>query len=318
VHVLVTGGAGFLGSHVAREFVEYGYRVTVLDRVAPKSPLLRGIGFVQADLLDLNTLVNLLDGVEVVCHLAGVGDVYLAAAEPFTAATLNCVGTANIAEAARRTGVQKLVYASTWEVYGTPETDPVTEAHPCRPDHPYNITKYSGELLVLAYDRLHDLPAVALRLGTAFGPGMRPNSVFSTFIDRARVGEPIVIAGSGDQSRQFTHARDISAGFRLAAESPIRGKAINLTARERISIRQLAEMVVEQFPTEIRFGPMRTGDIHPATIDSSRARVLLGWEPQVRFRDGLLDLMGAAATHTVVQQPVASGVAASNGALIHG
>jgi UDP-glucose 4-epimerase len=289
--VLVTGGAGFLGSHVAEEFANYGHEVWILDRVPPHAEMLSRIEAVRGDLLDLELLTEAFRNKDVVCHLAGVGDVYLAASEPFTAAAHNAVGTANVAEAALRSGVGKLVYASTWEVYGKPQHQPVDESHPCRPDHPYNITKYAGELLALSYDRLHNLPTLALRLGTAYGLRMRRNSVFSLFISQAAAGHPIIVSGSGAQTRQFTHARDIAEGFRLAAGAPVRGTVMNLVADESISIRHLADLVAERFPTEIRFGPTRPGDIHPAIIDSSRARELLGWVPRTNFRKGLFEII---------------------------
>ena len=293
--VLVTGGSGFLGSHVALEFLAAGRDVVIFDLARPASPELASAPVVQGDLLDLASVEGACQGIDVICHLAGVGDVYRAASEPYTAAAFNVVGTTHIAEAARRQGVRKVVYASTWEVYGEPEYQPIDERHPCRPDHPYNITKYGGELMALSYDQLHDVPTVALRLGTAYGPRMRPNSVFSLFINRARSGEPLVIQGSGEQTRQFTHARDIARGFRLAAESQARSAAFNLVAAESVSIRQLAELVAERYPTEVQFGPARPGDIHPALIDSSRARSTLGWEARVPFREGLGELMELAA-----------------------
>jgi UDP-glucose 4-epimerase len=295
VRVVVTGGAGFLGSHVAQEFLSAGYEVVIFDQAPPVAPGLEAATHLPGDLLDLATLERAATGAALICHLAGVGDVYRAAAEPFTAAALNVVGTTNVAEAARRAGVRKLVYASTWEVYGAPDYQPIDERHPCRPDHPYNITKYAGELMALAYDRLHDLPTLALRLGTAYGPRMRPNSVFSLFIDRARAGQPLTVQGSGDQTRQFTHARDIARGFRLAAESAARGAALNLVASESVAIRELAELVIARYPTRLESAEARVGDIHPAIIDASKARSVIGWEARVPFRTGLAELMEIAS-----------------------
>jgi UDP-glucose 4-epimerase len=272
-----------------------GYEVAIFDQAPPIAAELRAATFLPGDLLDLAALERAAKGAAVVCHLAGVGDVYRAAAEPYTAAALNVVGTTNVAEAARRAGVRKLVYASTWEVYGQPDYQPIDERHPCRPDHPYNITKYGGELMALAYDRLHDLPTLALRLGTAYGPRMRPNSVFSLFIDRARAGQPLTIQGTGQQTRQFTHARDIARGFRLAAETAARGEALNLVAEESVSIRQLAELVIARYPTRLELAAARAGDIHPAIIDAARARSAIGWEASVPFRAGLAELMEIAA-----------------------
>jgi UDP-glucose 4-epimerase len=310
MHVIVTGGSGFLGSHVVEELLRRGHTVDVLD-LAPLPPDLAGLAgcrHVAGDLTRLASVELALAGADAVCHLAGVGDVYLAAREPYTAALLNVTGTAHIAEAALRQGVRKLVYASTWEVYGQPKYQPIDEEHPCNPDHPYNITKYAGERLLLSYDHLKGLPVLALRLGTAFGPRMRPNSVFSLFIDKARKGEPIVIQGTGEQSRQFTHARDIARAFALAAESPVHGQALNTVASESVSIKQLADMVVGMLPTRVQHAPARAGDIAPAIVDSGRARRLLGWEPQVRFEQGLAELALApvAVTHRNGETAVAA------------
>ncbi len=292
--IMVTGGAGFLGSHVVSELLRAGHEVVIFDSGDATGVRARNASIICGNLLDLPRLTAASQGIDAICHLAGVGDVYLAASEPATAAAANVLGTTNVAEAARRNSVGRVIYASTWEVYGELEHQPVRETHPCAPDHPYNITKYAGELMALASDRLQNVPTVALRLGTAYGLGMRPNSVFARFIATARSGEPITIQGTGLQSRQFTHARDIARGFRLAVESTVRGCAINLVAEENVSIQQLAEMVVARYPTAIRYGEARAGDIHPALIDSSLAWELFGWKGEVCFRDGLAELLDEA------------------------
>ena len=292
--IMVTGGAGFLGGHVTFELLRAGHEVVIFDSENATGVRVRGASIIRGNLLDLPRLTAASQGIDAICHLAGVGDVYLAASEPATAAAANVVGTTNVAEAARRNGVGRVVYASTWEVYGKPEHQPMRETHPCSPDHPYNITKYAGELMALASDRLQNVPTVAMRLGTTYGPGMRPNSVFARFIAMARSGEPITIQGTGFQSRQFTHARDIARGFRLALESTVRGCAINLVAEENVSIRQLAEMVAARYPTAIRYVEALAGDVHPALIDSSLARELFGWKGEVSFRDGLAELLDEA------------------------
>lgn len=288
--VVVTGGSGFLGSHVAEELLRRGHFVRVFD---VRLPMINGVEFFQGDLANRSSLVDGFSEVDAVCHLAGVGDVYLAGQQPQSAALLNVVGSANVGEAALEHRLRKVVYASTWEVYGEPEYQPLDEAHPCRPDHPYNITKYAGELILLSYDRLHDVPVLALRLGTAFGPRMRPNSVFSLFIDRARRGESITIQGTGEQARQFTHARDIARAFALGIESDARGIALNAVAEESISIRQLAELVTARLPTAIQHAPPRPGEIAPARVSPAKAYEVLGWRAEVPFRQGLDELIGA-------------------------
>ncbi len=285
--ILVTGGAGFIGPHVVAELEQAGHAVTVFDMRAPA----RSAHFVQGDLTSLDELLRATESVDGVCHLGGVGDVYLAFEQPYTAAAANVVGTANVMEAAKRNSLKKVVYASTWEVYGKPEYQPLDERHPCHPDHPYNITKLAGEQLALAYDHLNNVPALALRLGTAYGRGMRPNSVFSLFIQRALNGEPITIQGTGAQTRQFTHVRDIARAFRLALESPLHADVFNIVAHEDISIRQLAEMVVARIPALIVYKEARAGDVPPSRVSSEKAKRMLGWQPQVTFTDGLNELM---------------------------
>jgi UDP-glucose 4-epimerase len=278
--------------------------VAVLDRVPPRY---NEVPHLAGDLLSLDSVEAALDGADAVFHLGAVGDVYLAMAEPYTAAQVNVVGTANVLEAALRRKVKKVVYASTWEVYGHPDYQPIDEQHPTRPDHPYNITKLAGEQLVLSYDALKGLPGVALRLGTAYGPNMRPNSVFSLFINNALAGKPITIKGTGEQARQFTHTSDIARGFLLAGESDLHGEALNLVAPESISIRQLAELVAARIPTSIVFEEARQGDIFPAAISSDRARTRLGWEARTSFADGLTELVDHVRAKAGVGQAARSG-----------
>ncbi|MGH8999825.1 MAG: NAD-dependent epimerase/dehydratase family protein [Acidimicrobiia bacterium] len=283
--VLVTGAAGFLGRHVVRRLTADGFDVTGFDQHAmDETPAIVG------DLTDPESVMGAADGHEVICHVGAVGDVYLAAERPALAATVTVAGSANVAAAAAATGA-RVVYASTWEVYGRPAYEPIDEDHPCEPDHPYNITKLAGERLLLAADRLQGVPVLALRLGTAYGPGLRPNSVFRIFIDRARKGEPITIQGDGAQGRQFTHASDIANAFLMAAQSDLSGIAMNIVAPDSVSVRELAEKVVQRFPTELTFGEPRPGDVPPARVSAARAEELLGWQAVMPFDRGLDELI---------------------------
>ncbi|MGI8423848.1 MAG: NAD-dependent epimerase/dehydratase family protein [Chloroflexota bacterium] len=293
--VLVTGVSGFLAPHVAAVAASRGHSVVGTDSRPATTPSYLSEPpweeFRLCRLDDPDSAAAAVEGMDAVCHLAGVGDVYLAFERPDAAAAANVTATAILLEAARAEGVKKFVYASTWEVYGEPHYQPLDEKHPCEPDHPYNITKYAGERLALAFDRLKGLPGLALRLGTAYGRGMRPNSVFSIFIDRARKGEPITISGDGRQGRQFTHARDIGEAFRLAVESDLRGHALNTVAGQMVTIRELAAAVAARYPTDVTYGSPRPGDIAPASVDSSKAKRLLGWEASVPLAEGLAELL---------------------------
>jgi UDP-glucose 4-epimerase len=289
MNILVTGGAGFIGPHLIRALQAAGHRVRIFD---VRQPPIDG-EFVFGDLTQLTDCLHATAGIEGVCHLGGIGDVYLAFEKPQLAAACNVLGTTNLLEACVQNHVGKFVYASTWEVYGEPQYQPIDENHPCRPDHPYNITKLSGEQLTFSYDRLKGLKTVALRLGTAYGTGMRPNSVFSLFIRKATKGEPITIKGTGEQTRQFTHVSDIARAFGVALEWDGHGEAFNVVADEDISIKQLAELVTARLPTPIIYEPARAGDVPPARVSSAKIQRVLGWQPQVTFADGLAALIRA-------------------------
>lgn len=284
--VLVTGGAGFLGSHVLEEMIDRGHDTVCFD-VRP-SPFCNSV---VGDLLSLDDLLRATMGVDVVCHLGAVGDVYLAFEKPFLAAAVNATGTANLMEACLANKVGKVIYASTWEVYGPPRYEPIDEAHPCNPDHPYNITKLAGEQIAMTYDALKGVPTVSLRLGTCFGTRMRSNSVFSVFIKKALARDPITIQGTGEQARQFLHARDAARAFTCAMESGVRGEIFNIAPPRSISIKELAQMVALRIPTDICYAPARAGDIHPAKISAQKAKQVLGWEAAQRFEDGLAEII---------------------------
>jgi len=283
--VLVTGAAGFLASHVADAFVENGEEVIAFDLVPAA-----GHSTIKGDLLAAKDVRAAMKGVDAVCHLAAVGDVYLAADKPALAAAVNVTGTANVCDAALAEGA-RVVIASTWEVYGEPQYDPIDEHHPCDPDHPYNITKLAGERLAMAYERLKGHPVIALRLGTAYGTRMRPNSVFSTFIDRALRGEALTIHGAGSQSRQFTHTSDIAKAFLAAARSDLTGSVYNTVAERAISIRDLANMIAELIPTSVSYGPPRPGDVPSARVSSALALRDLGWRATADFDVGLASMV---------------------------
>lgn len=286
MRVLVTGGAGFLGSHVIEEMIDQEHETVCFD--LQPSPLCESV---SGDLLSIDDLVSATKGVDMVCHLGAIGDVYLAMEKPYLAAAVNATGTANLMEACLANGVRKVINAATWEVYGPPKYEPLDEAHPCNPDHPYNITKLAGEQIALAYDHMKGVPVISLRLGTSFGTRMRGNSVFSIFIKKALANDPIVIQGTGEQGRQFVHARDVARAFVAAMQSPVRAEVFNIVPSRSVSIKELAEMVARRIPTDISFAPARTGDIHPAKVSAKKAKSMLGWEPVVKFEDGLAEIV---------------------------
>jgi len=290
MRVLVTGIAGFLGPHVAQVLKEQGHDVVGLD--LRRGPAPRDL---QIDLLKSAALDGALAGMDAVCHLAAIGDVNQAMREPARAAAVNVLGTANLLDACFHQGVKKLVYASTWEVYGRPQYQPIDELHFCNPEHPYSITKLAGEKLALSYDQYRGLSITSLRLGTAYGENMRDNSVISTFTRQARSGGPVTIEGTGMQWRQFTHVRDIGQAFHLALVSLSHRGIFNVVSDQCISVRELAELIISRYPARVVFVPDRSGDNPVAVVSSEKAKTLLGWREEADFRKCMIRMLDSGS-----------------------
>ena len=286
--IVVTGAAGFIGSHVADELEVRGHTVIRSD-VRPLSG--SNDGWKLADLTRLDDLVELTRGAGAVCHIGGIGDVYQATRDPVLAMHVNAGGTANLLEAAKRNSVVRFVYASTWEVYGEPRYEPMDELHPCLPRHPYSVSKFAGDLLTQSYGEQGALTTVVLRLGTTYGPRMRPTGVIPSFVIQALSGQPIEVQGTGSQFRQFTHVTDVANAFVVAVEATSPAGVYNIAAPERTSIRALAEMVTHRIPAGAMLVRSRAHDAPSAAISSKLAETNLGWRPKVPFARGLEELI---------------------------
>lgn len=278
--ILVTGSSGFLGKNILAFLKSRGHTVLPFD-------LSNG-----NDLLDENHLKKSLKKVEFVCHLAAVGDVYLAEKNPKLAALVGVGGCANLVHVANQlSNIKKVVYASTWEVYGHPQYQPIDEKHPCNPDHPYSISKYGGELMIRS--KLNNVPWVILRLGSAYGRYMRENAVIPLFINKALSGEILEISGNGSQTRQFTHAVDIARAFEKTITNSVKNDVFNIVASQTQSIAQIAEMVKDRIGVKIKFGPQRTADVESARVSNRKANKVLGWKPEMSFEEGFGDLLSS-------------------------
>ena len=264
-NIVVTGSAGFIGSHVADELERRGHSVVRSDIRPCDGP---NDGWKVADLTRLDELVEVTRGASAVCHIGGIGDVYHATRDPALAMKVNAGGTANILEAAKRNSVKRFVYASTWEVYGQPRYEPLDEEHPCNPRHPYSVSKFAGDLAV-----------------------QRPNGVIPSFVLRALSGQRIEVQGTGSQSRQFTHVTDVVNAFALALEASSPAGVYNIAGPDRTSIRDLAEMISHRIPADVVTVVSRPNDVPPGAISSKRAERDLGWRPRVPFARGLEELV---------------------------
>jgi UDP-glucose 4-epimerase len=290
MNVVVTGGSGFIGSHVVDHLMAAAHDVTVLDVVPPHRS---DVGFVEMDILDLEGLGRAFRGADVVFHLAAVADVNIAAADPERAVNLTVMGTTRVWEAARRAGVSRSILASTVWVYGASPDDVVlTEESTFQPRlvrHVYTAAKLASEMVVHGYHELYGQPFTVLRYGIPFGPRMRPTLVISQFVSAARSSRPITVHGDGSQYRNYVYVGDLAHAHVLALEPAAANGTFNLEGRDPVSLRRIIESLPELLghPVDVDYVAARTGDYAGRPVSADHARDVLGWTPQTSFEDGL-------------------------------
>lgn len=286
--VAVTGGSGFIGSHVVDALLAASYAVRVLDRRPPHQ---EGVDWFEVDLLDQDPLTDALKGCGPVFHLAAMADVNQVVAEPAESVAATALGAARVLEAARRADAGRVILASTVWVYAATHGDVVDEDTPfdlTAERHIYASSKLAAEMFCADYANLFGRPYTVLRYGIPFGPRMRSDLVIASFIERALRGEPLHIDGDGAQERSFVYVEDLAAAHVLALAPVAHNRTYNLEANEPISIRRLAEAVGALVgDVEVTFGPPRPGDYRAKRVSSERARRELGWEPRFGLEAGL-------------------------------
>jgi UDP-glucose 4-epimerase len=298
--VLVTGGAGFIGSHLVDYLLRLGSDVTVLDNfddfyrgkegnISPHASN-RRFHLVRGSILDVDLLSKTMNGSALVFHLAAQAGVRYSLDNPLKTHEVNATGTLNVLEACRKTKVSKLVYASSSSVYGDVVKVPISENHPVNPTNPYGVSKLAGEKYCLSYFVSYGLPVACLRYFSVYGPRGRPDQVLYSMASRAAQGLPPEIFGSGDQSRDFTFVSDIVSGTIMAAlRDDSAGHIFNLGYGEEFSISEAAEKIIEFFGLHVKphHRAAYRGDFPRTLCDNRYARTHLGWNPQVGFESGL-------------------------------
>ncbi len=297
---LVTGGAGFIGSHIVHALLRRGFRVRVLDDFSSgKRENLAGfdtarLEVLEGDLRDPAAVQEAVRGVTLVFHEAAFVSVPASMEDPMTCHQINDGGTAGLLEAARRAGVEKVVLASSAAVYGDADDFPLKETLPPRPLSPYAATKAATELYARLYTVAFGLPVVALRYFNVYGPRQRPDSPYAAaipiFARRMLAGQPPTIFGDGGQRRDFVFVGDVAeANLRAAESDAANGEAINICTGSEVSllalIATLREILPQAPPPE--FAPPRPGDIYRSVGDPGKAERLLGFRPQTSLHDGL-------------------------------
>ncbi len=295
MRAIVTGAAGFVGSHLVEHLIREGWEVIALDRQRTKNFGSLPLEYVLCDLEDPHSVGQLRLRADVVCHLAGYGEMLGALRDPAAYLQANVIGTAAALELARAAGARRFVYAASSSCYGARPPVPTAEDELIDTGHPYALSKYLGEQAVFHWARVYGLEVNSLRLFTAYGPRMRKSDalgpVLNIFLAQRAHGVPLTIVGDGTQGRDFVHARDVAAAFHLAATTPIHGQIWNVGSGETQTIDHIADLIGG--PT-VRI-PERHGDPHTARADIRKIQRDLGWRPQVEFGVGLAELLADTA-----------------------
>lgn len=299
IKYLVTGGAGFIGSHIAETLLIRGESVRIFDnlstgRQANLSALQGRAEFLYGDLRDFDAVKAAMTGVEVVFHQAAMASVPRSIAHPVESLETNINGTQHVLLSARDAGVRRVVYASSSSVYGNTPTLPKQEQMQARPMSPYAVQKLTGELLCEVFTRIYGLETVALRYFNVFGPRQDPASEYAAVIPRflsaLLKGQRPIIFGDGEQTRDFTYITNVVQANLLAASSADAvGRVMNIGCGERISLNRVLHLAGELIGTTVSAESRepRPGDVRDSLADISLARDLLGYQPIIGFREGL-------------------------------
>jgi UDP-glucose 4-epimerase len=312
--VLVTGGAGFIGSNLVRTLLERGDEVRVLDNFSTGNrrnleDIADDVEVVEGELRSYERVHNATRGVELVFHQGALPSVPRSVQDPLTTSAVNVEGTLNVLLAARDEGVRRVVFASSSSVYGNSPTYPLVESQPADPISPYAVAKLAGERYCVSFSRVYTLETVVLRYFNVFGPRQDPTSQYAAvvprFIAAIGSGEPVPVYGDGEQSRDFTFVDNVVAANLLAAEAAAAvGSIVNVATGTQASVNELAETIGELVgrPVEKEYLPPRTGDIRDSWADVGAARRLLGYEPHVDLREGLRLAIEWLAERTPVRE----------------
>ena len=297
--VLVTGGAGFIGSHLVRGLLERADDVRVLDNFATGNRanlagLEDDVEVVEGELRSYERVHAATRGVELVFHQGALPSVPRSVQDPLTTSAVNIEGTLNVLLAARDEGVRRVVFASSSSVYGNTGELPRVETQPPDPVAPYAVAKLAAERYCVSFSRVYGLETVALRYFNVFGPRQDPHSQYSAvvpkFISLIASGEPVPIDGDGEQSRDFTYVANVVDANLLAADAPgANGRILNIATGSSATVNELVEIIaaiLERTPERVTLPP-RTGDVRASWADVGAARDVLGYEPHVSLEEGL-------------------------------
>jgi len=299
MRTIVTGGAGFIGSHLAELLLEKEHSVLVLDNfITGRQENLAhlkdnpNLKVLKLDVSEFNKIKDYLKGIDWVFHLAALADIVPSVQEPLKYYKNNVDGTVSVLEASRRAGVKRFIYAASSTCYGIPEIFPTPETAPIKPEYPYALTKYIGEQIALHYFKVYKLPVISLRLFNLYGPRSRTSgtygAVFGVFLAQKLAKKPYTVVGDGKQTRDFTFVKDAVQALLTAAESKISGEIFNVGSGNTYSVNQIVELLGGGLVTYI---PKRPGEPDCTFADISKIKKMLGWQPEVSLEEGIKILL---------------------------
>jgi len=299
-NVLITGGAGFIGSHLVDQYLAEGCRVTVIDNVSTgrwqnlaHHDGEKNLITVEADIRDFDAIRPHFDGQDIVCHLAALADIVPSIVHPRGYYESNVTGTMNVLESSRLAGVKRFVYTASSSCYGIPSKEhyPTGEDAPIDPQYPYALTKYLGEQTALHWGKVYGLPVVSLRLFNVYGPRSRTSgtygAVFGVFLAQKLKSQPYTVVGDGEQTRDFVFVTDVAAAFRAAAAGDAAQDIFNVGTGRPQSVNRLVELLGGE---KIHI-PKRPGEPDCTWAATERIGKVLGWAPQVSFKQGVAAIL---------------------------
>ncbi len=301
--ILVTGGAGFIGSNIVGELVRRGNDVTVLDNLSSgyRTNLdpFPSVRLLEEDIRDPEAVEEAVEGNDVIFHLAASVGNKRSIEDSVTDASVNVIGTLNLLEAARKHGVRKIITSSSAGIFGELKTLPIREDHPVEPDSPYGCTKLCEEKLSLVYAKLYSMEVICLRYFNVYGPNQRFDAygnAIPIFVFRMLRGEPVYIYGDGEQTRDFVHVADVVRANLQAAESTGISGAFNIASGTRITVNRLVQLILKygEGSSRVEYIGKRPGDVMHSLADISMAREAFGYSPVVAIEAGLRDYIAWA------------------------
>jgi len=293
---LVTGGAGFIGSHLVNALLEQEYDVIVLDnfvsgRLKNLDHLENKIKLIEYDISEKGNWQNYFENVDWVFHLAALADIVPSIEKPEGYFKSNVIGTFNVLEACKKFEINRLVYIASSTCYGIPDNYPTAETAEIRPQYPYAFTKYFGEQSIMHWSQVYNIPAISLRCFNVYGPRSRTSgtygAVFGVFLAQKLAGKPFTVVGDGTQTRDFTFVTDVVDALIVAAESKASGEIINIGSDNTYSVNRLVELL----DGDVVYVPKRPGEPDCTWADITKAKKVLNWKPKVSFEEGVAILL---------------------------